>query len=154
MKLYQIAPVLLPNSDPFATDARLRACIVPIADTILACVSADPALFAMRHKSEASPTPVQPDTAYGNAEVVRVANAEMLRKILLECGDPFGGGWMLLRSLITCRSVVHGCDGNAFVCLLTDDPPMASPDEALIAVEECSNLLTETDWLDGLLPDD
>jgi hypothetical protein len=96
---------------------------------------------------------VQPDTRYGDIEVVRISDRETLRRILVECGDPNSGKWMLVRSLVTCRSVFYGQDGQAFVCMPTDWPPILSPDESMIRVEECSHLLIETDWMDGLVRD-
>lgn len=152
MKLYLVAPILPANSDKDAVDARLRACIEPIADLVLKHVSDDPALFGMRHEGESAKPPVEPDAGYGYAQVVRIADGEALRIILLESGDPFSGKWMLIRSLVTCRSVFYGYDRQAFVCLPTDASPIVSPDDGLIVVEECSHLLTETDWLDGLRP--
>lgn len=59
---------------------------------------------------------------------------------------------MLVRSLVTCRAIFYGHDGQAFVCLPTGSFPISSPDEALINVEECSHLV-ETDWVDGLVGD-
>jgi hypothetical protein len=60
---------------------------------------------------------------------------------------------MLIRSLVTCRAVFFGYDGQAFVCLPAEAEPIISPDESLIRVEECSHLLTEGDWMDGLAAD-
>ncbi len=108
-------------------------------------------MFAMRHVDEGSAAPVQPDSRYGDAETVRITDRETLRSILTECGDPNSGKWMLIRSLVTCRSVLYGNDGQAFVCIPTGSPPISSPDESVIRVEECSHLLSETDWMDGLV---
>jgi hypothetical protein len=97
--------------------------------------------------SEAS---VQPDTRDDGIDIVRITDLGMLRTILRESGDPNSGKWMLIRSLVTCRAVLYGYDGQAFVCLPSQAAPIASPDEKLISVEECSHLLAETDWMDGL----
>lgn len=121
-----------------------------IADLILHHLSADPALFGMRHANEGSASPVSLSTRYGYAEAVRISDPDTLRTILLECGDPFSGKWMLIRSLVTCRAVFYGYDGQAFVCLPTGTEPIVSPDDTLISVEECSHLLSDTDWMDGL----
>jgi len=107
----------------------------------------------MRNVGELSAPPVQPDTRYGDAETVRISDRETLRTILRECGQPNSGKWMLIRSLVTCRAVFYGRDGQAYVCLPTDSPRISSPDDTMIRVEECSHLLIETDWLDGLLLD-
>ena len=150
MKLYLIAPRLAGKPDDAAKNARLRLCVERIADLILRHLSADPALFGIRHVNEGSDAPVKIEIRYGYAEAVRIADAETLREILLGCGDPNSGKWMLIRSLVTCRAVRYGYDGQAFVCLPYEDPPIVSPDDTLIAVEECSTLLAETDWMDGL----
>jgi hypothetical protein len=151
MRLYLVAPALADNDDREATDHRFRACSERIADLITSHVSADPALFAMRHIDEGSKPPVQPDTRYGDAEAVHISDTETLRRLLVQCGDPSSGEWMLVRSLVTCRAVFYGHDGQAFVCLPTGSPTMSSPDESLVKVEECSHLLAETDWMDGLV---
>jgi hypothetical protein len=151
MKLYLVAPAIADNDDEVANDHRFRVCSERIADLILSHVAADPALFAMRHMDEGSEAPVQPDTLYGDAEAVHITDMETMRSLLAECGDPNSGKWMLVRSLVTCRAVLYGYDGQAFVCLPTDSPAISSPDESLIRVEECSHLLIETDWMDGLV---
>jgi hypothetical protein len=153
MRLYLVAPVIAENDDREATDARFRACSGRIAELISSHVWGDPALFAMRHIGEASVAPVQPNAFYGDAETVEVSDRATLKKILAECGDPNSGKWMLIRSLVTCRSVFYGHDGQAFVCLPTGSPPILSPDETMIRVEDCSHLLIETDLMDGLVHD-
>jgi len=57
---------------------------------------------------------------------------------------------MLIRSLVTCRSVFYGYDGQAFVCLPYEDEPIISPDDTMIDVSDRSQMLIDTDWLDGL----
>ena len=150
MKLYLVAPTLAANTDEEAADARLRACFDRIADLLVDHLSSDPALFGIRHQNEAAEPPVQPDVRYGYVDAVRIADRSTLRHVLATSGNPFSGGWMLVRSLVTCRAVFYGHDGQAFVCLPSDAPPIVSPDDALITVEECSHLLAETDWMDGL----
>jgi len=60
MKLYLVEPNLVGCSDRASEDARQRACIAPIADLILSHLAEDPALFAMRHKGEASSPCIPP----------------------------------------------------------------------------------------------
>jgi hypothetical protein len=150
MRLYLVAPAIADNDDRDATDHQLHVCSERIADLILSHVSADPALFAMRSVDEGCEAPVKPDTRYGDAEVVHISDSDTLRSLLAQCGDPNSGKWMFVRSLVTCRAVLYGHDGQAFVCLPTGSPAISSPDDSLIKVEECSHLLTETDWMDGL----
>jgi hypothetical protein len=151
MKLYKVSPAIPAGSDEAFIDARLATCIEPIADLILLHLSPDPALFGMRHTGEISKSPLQAGDRYGYADVVRIPNGEHLRRALVACGDPNSGQWMLIRSLVTCRAVFYGSDGQAFVCIPSDAEPIVSPDEATISVEECSHLLIETDYLDGLV---
>ncbi|HEX8668736.1 MAG TPA: hypothetical protein VF727_10240 [Allosphingosinicella sp.] len=150
MKLYLVAPKLADNSDEAADAVRLAVCVEGIADLILRHLAADPALFAMQHVGEVSHSPVALTTRYGHARVARIADERMLRDILRACGDPDSGEWVLIRSLVTCRAVLYGSDGQAFVCLPHEAAPLVSPDATLIVVEECSHWLAETDWMDGL----
>lgn len=153
MKLYLVSPAIPAHSDQAFIDARLKACIEPIADLILSHVAVDPALFGMRHNNEVSKFPFPTSEPYGYAEVARIPNEEDLRRALIACADPDSGEWMLIRSLVTCRAIFYGYDGQAFVCLPSESEPIVSSDQALISVEECSHLLTEADWMDGLSGD-
>jgi hypothetical protein len=150
MKLFLIAPVIAANSDETAHNSRFRECSERIAELIGSHLEDDPAIFAMRESGEISDAPVRPESRYGDIDTVRVSDPETLRTILREIGDPNSGKWMLIRSLVTCRAVFYGHDGQAFVCLPSEAPPITSPDDTLISVEECSHLLAETDWMDGL----
>lgn len=151
MKLFLVAPVLAANTDESTRAARFSECSERIADLITGYVSEDPALFGMRQVGEVSKTTVRAETRYGDIETTRIADSETLRTILRESGDPNSGKWMLVRSLVTCRAVFYGYDGQAFVCLPSDASPIVSPDSGLITVEECSHLLAESDWMDGLI---
>lgn len=151
MKLYRVSPNLSANDDKVADDAKLKKCIEPIAELIVAHLSSDPALFAMSHKGEISKPSLEPDSSYEYAQVVRIENENDLKQVLIDSGDPYSGKWMLVRSLVTCRSAFYGYDGQAFVCLPSDSDPILSPNDDLILVDECSALLSETDYMDGLL---
>jgi hypothetical protein len=151
MKLYLIAPVIAANIDDAAIDIRTRKCIDPIAELIERHVSIDPALFAMRHVNEVSNPSIPPDVRYGDVETVRISDLQTLRKILRDNGDPNSGKWMSIRSLVSCRSVHYGYDGEALVCLSTEDEPIVSPSPTIISVEDCSHRLIETSWMDGLI---
>ena len=152
MKLYLVEPNLSAGADRATVDAWLRACIAPIADLIAAHLAEDPALFAMRHSSELAPPCVPAETSHGYAEVARITDPQTLRSVLMASGNPFDQRWMLIRSLVTCRAVHYGYDGQAFVCLPSEAAPILSPDPALITVTECSHLLAESDRMDGLNP--
>ncbi len=150
MKLFLVSPVTAADTDEAAHDARFRECSERIADLIASHVQGDPALFAMREVSEVSEASVVTDARYGDIQTVRVADPAVLRTILRDSGDPNSGKWMLMRSLVTCRAVLYAHDGQAFVCLPSEVAPIVSPDDTLISVAECSHLLAETDWMDGL----
>jgi hypothetical protein len=161
MKLYYVSSTIPPTKPGWLR--ALRPCIEPIAKLIASHLAADPALFGIRHAGEISDAPLPATDRYGYAEVVRIESEESLLRVLLACGDPDSGQWMLIRSLVTCRAVLYGYDGQAYVCLPTEAPPIVSPDERFIAVEDCSHLLIDNDLMDGLrdhdfmddgLPDD
>lgn len=153
MKLYLVQPAIPPGANEAEVSARLNMCIEPIADLILPHLLADPAMFGMRHIGEASQPPLSMAERYGYAEVVRLAEKATLRAALVACGDPSSGKWMLIRSLVTCRAVSYGYDGQAFVCLPHEADSIISPDPTMIEVNDRSQMLIETDWHDGLLSD-
>lgn len=150
MKLYLVQPAKPPGADDAEMDARLKSCIEPIADLILPYLLADPAMFGMRHANEVSQPALAMAERYDYAEVVRLADKSMLRAALLACGDPSSGQWVLIRSLVTCRSVSYGYDGEAFVCLPEEDEPLLSPNNEMIDVSDRSQMLINTDLMDGL----
>jgi len=152
MKLYFIQAAIPPGAGESEVSARLSACVEPIADLILPHLSSDPALFGLRHSDEGSQPPLPMAERYGYAEAVRLADNETLRAALVACGDPNNGQWMLIRSLVTCRAVFYGYDGQAFVCLPHEAGRIISPDQAMIEVSDRSQMLIDTDWLDGLNP--
>lgn len=153
MKLYRVGPRLPANYDKAASEERARACIGPVVTTILPHLKDDPALFGMRHKGEISFSSLPMDEEFGDIRVARIRGADMLERVLLDCADPTSGKWLLIRSLVTCRAAFFGYDGQALVCVPTDAPAIVSADEALVSVEECSHLLSETDCMDGLIAD-
>ena len=152
MKLYLVQAAVSQIAQQAEVDARLRACIEPIADLILPHLLVDPALFGMRHGDEASKPPLAMTERYGYAEVVQLKDRDTLRAALVACGDPNSGQWMLIRSLVTCRAVFYGYDGQAFVCLPHEAPPIRSANAAIDVSDE-SHLLANSDWLDGLRSD-
>lgn len=151
MKLYLVRPNVPANSDREAVAARLRTCFQPIADLIADRIEADPALYGIWHEDDVTKPTMKSDRSFGAVHVTLLTSPEILRDVLAKCGNPFNEEFMLIRSLVTCRSVRYGYDGQAFVCLTMEDDPLVSPDKNLIVVEECSNLLAETDWMDGFI---
>lgn len=152
MKLYLVQPAIPPKAGQAEINTRLRACIEPIADLILPHLLIDPALFGVRHRRDVSKSPLSMTEQYGYAEVVRLSDRDALRTALVACGDPDSGQWMLIRSLVTCRAVFYGYDGQVFVCLPHHAAPIRSADTSIDVSEE-SQLLANSDWLDGLASD-
>lgn len=149
MKLYLVRPNLPADADNEEIEARLRACVQPIADLIASHIEADSCLYGLWHEDTIGAPPIEQVSCFGKIRGTRL-NSPELRIILANVGDPSGEYGMLIRSLVTCRSVRYGFDGEAFVCLMAEDEPMISPDIDLITVEECSSLLVESDWMDGI----
>jgi hypothetical protein len=149
MKLF-LVDHRFPLDTDYANDTNFRECCDLIVDLILSHISDDPALFGLRHVDEVSDAPVPANLRYGDVDAVRISDTATLRAILRETCDPSSGKFMLVRSLATCRAVLFGHDGQAFVCLPTDAPDMDSPDER-ITVENRSDMLTKSDYMDGLL---
>jgi hypothetical protein len=153
MRLYLITPVIPADADKEAVDERLRASIDPIAEMILAHLTSDPALFAVRHERETSGPSLAPTKTYDYANVAEIPDATTLLKVLKDALDPFSGKWSEIRSLVTCRAVVCDHDGGAYLLLPTDDSVVESPDPTLISVKDDSPFLLKSDVLDGLLTD-
>lgn len=151
MRLYLISPVIPADADREAANELLRACIEPIAEMILAHVADDPALFAVRHANESSKRSLPLTKTYDYANVAEIPDTTTLLKVLKEALDPNSGKWSLIRSLVTCRAVSCGRDGEAYMLLPTDDSVVESPDPTRISVEDTSPWLLKSDWMDGLL---
>lgn len=152
MRLYLLDVRLPANSDDGAALERQSRSPALIADLILPHIEDDPALFAVWHKGELARPSLTPEASYGDTHAVRISGRAALRAALIEAGDPFNGHWMLIRSLITCRAVLYGADGQAFVCLSSNDAPIVTSDPAIV-VEDCSQMLATTDYMDGLYLD-
>jgi hypothetical protein len=151
MRLYLISPVIPDDLDRQALDERLRACIEPIAEMILGHLADDPALFAVRHADESSKRSLLPTKTYDYANVAEIPDTATLLKVLKESLDPFSGKWSEIRSLVTCRVVSCGRDGEAHLLLPTDDSVVESPDPTRISVKDDSPWLLKSDWMDGVL---
>ncbi len=154
MRLFGIFPNFKAISAEEDVPSLDRVAIEAIADLIVSHISSDPALFAMQHIDEASEVSIALDQRYGHVRVAHIADTTTLRKILFEAGNPSSGKWVLIRSLITCRSVMYGHDGQAFVCLPSSSPSILSPDTDVIRVEDLSPIILETDYMDGLFSDE
>ena len=68
----------------------------------------------------------------------------------VDLDEPPGGYIFRVSSMISCRSVRYGWDGQAFLSLHASDDAAVAPDPALVLVEERQDLLTRTDYADGM----
>jgi hypothetical protein len=151
MRLYLISPVIPADADGEAADERSRECTDLIAEMILPHLADDPALFAVRHVDESTEFSLPPTRTYDYANVAEIPDAATLLKVLKETLDPNSGKWSEIRSLVTCRAVLCGFDGEAYLLLPTDDSVVESPDPTRISVKDDSPWLLKSDVMDGVL---
>ena len=165
MKLYYIGPKLDERTmTPEVIDNRMREAIEPIADLILAQFRPDTfqalvGLSGLNRSPEDEEAEVPPpypallpgQEAFGRWLAIRFDSEASVRAALLNMGDSYAASELFsIRSIISCRSVFYGYDGQAFLCLRTEDQPPVSPDNDLVLVEERQDLLTDTDYADGV----
>jgi hypothetical protein len=150
MKLYGIFPKLDHPYNSTVSELQIEA----VADLVMEHIAHDPALFAVCHKAEISQNPVQLDLDFGYAKGAKIHEATELKKILIALGNPSSGKWILIRSLITCRMVHYGQDGQAFVALPSDAPAIVSPDDSILTTKEMSEDIISSDIADGLIASD
>lgn len=147
MRLYYIGPRI----DPAMTTTEIRAAerltIDEIAEIIHGYLSLDTfeALIGLQHRSNAQTRAGEP---LGDWLITRFTSEAAVRQALRAMGDPEAvADHFRISSVISCRSVFYGYDGQAFLLLRTEDPiPKGSP---TILIEERADLLLESDYLDG-----
>ena len=155
MRLYYIGPAVdikaMTQSD---IDAKTREAIDPIAELITAYLLKDgfEAIFSLSGLNPPYPAVAANEEKFGRYRVTRFRSKAELRAAITGAGNPFvSSNHYLFRSLLSCRSVFFGYDGQAFLCLHVEDEPPKSPDPSLIiVVEESSDLLTSSDYFDGV----
>lgn len=147
MKLYYIGPRI----DPAMTDAETRVAerhtINDIADIVHGYLLLDTfeALVGLQHGSNSQTHPGEP---LGDWRISRFPSEDAVTLALRAMGDPDqAADHFRISSIISCRSVFYGYDGQAFLLLRTEDP--APTGSATIIVEERADLLLESDYLDG-----
>ena len=164
MKLYLIQPDIAPiMTAPALVKARSNEAVGPIAELILNYFRADsfPALIGLSslNRPEPSPDAMPPypplapgQHGFGRYRVTHFQSEADVRAALWRMGDAYVGGaeFFCIRSMISCRSVTYGYDGQAFLCLRTEDAAPVSPDPASIVVEDRSELLLDNDLMDGV----
>lgn len=86
------------------------------------------------------------------AHSVSLTDPAELAEVVRFSIDPWSGkSASVIRSTATCRAATFGFDGQAFLCLRHDDDAPVSPNSALIVIEERPELLTDTDYFDGVI---
>lgn len=169
VRLYQISPNVDPRTMSRSdVDARMREAIGPIAELVLACLRPDGfdayvGLSVLDRPGSSDPgssgegPPPYPglergQMAFGRWRVTPFRSEKDLRAALLNMGDANprpAPMYAAVRSLISCRSVRHGFDGQAFLALRTEDAPPVSTHPTLFRVDEISDLIATTDLVDG-----
>lgn len=149
MKLYSIWSPIIEAPDFSMTDPRTAAIVEAIADTILdsLLIDDDPTYIGVWHDGEINLPTAKPDGKWGSWNFVELSTREKLRNALLGAGGQ-KCEWMFIKSRLTCRAVQHSENGHAMICLKSGDPPLLPTAPELCSVEECSNILIETDWMD------
>jgi hypothetical protein len=165
MKLYYIGPKIdVQTMAPEVIEERMRRAVEPIADLVFAQFRPDTfhALVGLsclnrpeQDEEAEAPPPYPPlisgQEAFGRWRATRFGSEAAVRAALVNMGDSDVTPELFsIRSIISCRSVSYGYDGQAFLCLRTEDEPPVSPDTDLVLVEERQDLLTDTDYADGV----
>lgn len=159
MKMYLLAPQTRANDD---SDAAITAATDETGRIIAGLI-----VDALRHGGDTShhglwvaadpwdavrgPDGNVARLSFGAVHATPLEDADRLRSWIMTAIDPAQGHGCEVRSLINCRSVSFGYDGQAFLSLRADDPPPVAPGP-LILVQDCAALLSASDYQDGLLP--
>ncbi len=152
MRYYSAYPLSegLDEAAAKAVEARTTPMIADIVFGYLN-LARDPTIYAVRGAGEVSSAPDRaPDESLGGIDIFVPRNDDELYSWILRSIDPYDGFWCPLRSRKNCRAVLYGYDGQAHICLRTDDPPPISPDGLLVAIKDLSSELISSDWFDGV----
>jgi len=160
MKLYYIGPNLSADASSAHVKSISLKAAEPIADLILEQFQPDgfSALLGLTACTGGSGSLRRGGgwERFGRYGVTRFQSEAEVRATLLEMGNCYGDNattsnesFFCVRSMLSCRSVTYGFDGQAFLCLRTDDDPPVSPNPNIVLVEERTDLLTQTDYMDG-----
>ncbi len=146
MKLYMISPppgVVEAGQDAIRT--YLDAVVPVIADAMLPTGREGLVGVWAFNEGDLSDEPF--DAEFAGKRIKAIIDREELCTVIRRTADPWDSCYMWVRCQTTCRSVTFGYDGQAFLCLRHEDP--VPPRSSLIWVEERSEMLSETDYLDG-----
>ena len=166
MKTFYVGPNLNGSESDDVVEARSRAAVEPIADLILSYFRADgfEALVGLSvlNAPDAEvyppglPRPPYPPMSphqerFGRYVASRFRSEDQVRSALIGMGDCYSTTpeFVCIKSIISCRHVRYGYDGQAFLCLHAEDSNPKSPDPMIIRVDKRPDILIETDYLDG-----
>lgn len=151
MKAYGIFPAF-ELRDP--NDHRVRHCLSLITAMIVDRLRAggDASHHVIDWRDPGSPPWQGWTDSIAEPHLIPLPDEHMLFELVRMSLDPFlASSAGVIRSLITCRAVTFGHNGQAFLCLRHEDEPPVSQDPDLVIVEERSELLADTDYFDGWL---
>jgi len=150
MKLYCLVPKYQNGPYNYENTGHTQACIKAIADRVSAAleIEIDKSLVGCWTKDEISQIGVKADWEWGDLRVLKVQDSDHLQSLLLDAGDPFSGKWINIKSIATCRNVNYNHDGHAFLNLRLEDD-FSTEETEYYFIDECSEYLTTTDWMDG-----
>ncbi|MBA4081570.1 MAG: hypothetical protein C0496_09910 [Erythrobacter sp.] len=151
MKAYGI----FPRIDVFkSTDPRAAECHDIVTQMVCDCLRAGGDVFHVAidwHDPDGEAWSMCTE-GIARPEVVHLDTREKLFDLVHLSLDPNANqGAAVIRSMATCRAATFGYDGQAFICLRHEDDPPVSPAPDLVEVAEDAGLLTETDYLDGVI---
>lgn len=144
--------IIYPPFETFGNDDdRTSAAIDLVAEVVFKCLrrGGDTFQYAVSFANPGEEPGGTFDTAIAAPRVTRLDTEDALRNWLRRSVDPNAIGGGDVRSIATCRAVTFGYDGQAFLCLRSEDVSPISPDLTLAVVEERPDLLGGTDYFDG-----
>jgi hypothetical protein len=142
MKLYLLSQA---SQDVWPAGPFLDALVELVADAMMP--TGNESLIGVWRIGEASMHDEPFDAEYAGKRVKALTDRGVLLATLRRIADPDEGYFMWVRCQTTCRSIFFGYDAQAFLCLRHAD--IAPARSTLICVEDCSDLLAGSDYLDG-----
>ena len=151
MKAYGIFPLIEMGVDD---DPRVNACHSIVTELVCNCLRAGGDTFhvAVDWRDPDSEAWSMCTEGIAQSHVVPLGSSDALLDLIRLSTDSFSNkGVGVIRSMATCRAATFGDDGQAFLCLRHEDDPPTSPNSDLVEVVERADLLTDTDYFDGVI---
>ena len=151
MKAYGIFPRIDMTVED---DPRVNSCHSLVTELVCDCLRADGDTYhvAVDWRDPDGEAWGMCTEGVAQPHVVRLETAEAMQELVRLSTDPLSiRGASAIRSMATCRAATFGHDGQAFLCLRHEDNPPVSPNRELIEVAERPELLTDTDYFDGVI---